>query len=190
MKFRQLCFRNQRSCKAHLNFILSKIHAQTVFDFSKKWDAISLVDVSHYFELLKCEDPMELQFYMKECIKESWKVRELKRQINSSLFQWLALSTNKEGVLAPANEGYEVLTPANIIHDPYVLEFVEIPQHKRYKETELEKASKTNIEQFLLESDRCLYWRTDWCQTFQSWFSVLSRNSKVLCLDWFETCRN
>lgn len=45
MKFRQLCFRNQRSCKAHLNFILSKIHAQTVFDFSKKWDAISLVAV-------------------------------------------------------------------------------------------------------------------------------------------------
>ena len=111
---------------------------------------------------------MELQFYMKECIKESWKVRELKRQINSSLFQRLALSTDKEGVLAPANEGYEVLTPANIIHDPYVLEFVEIPQHKRYKETELEKASKTNIEQFLLESDRCLYWRTNWCQTFQS----------------------
>ena len=111
---------------------------------------------------------MELQFYMKECIKESWKVRELKRQINSPLSQRLARSTNKEGVLAPANEGYEVLTPANIIHDPYVLEFVEIPQHKRYKETELEKASKTNIEQFLLESDRCLYWRTDWCQTFQS----------------------
>ena len=49
---------------------------------------------SHYFELLKCDDPLELQFYMKECIKEGWKVRELKRQINSSLFQRLALSTD------------------------------------------------------------------------------------------------
>ena len=73
---------------------------------------------------------MELQFYIKEDIKECWKVKALKRQINSSLFQRLALSTDKEGVLAPANEGYEVLTPANIIHAPYVLEFVEIPQQR------------------------------------------------------------
>lgn len=111
---------------------------------------------------------MELQFYIKEDIKECWKVKALKRQINSSLFQRLAFSTDKEGVLAPANEGYEVLTPANIIHAPYVLEFVEIPQQKRYKETELEKALKINMEQFLLELGRCLYWRTNWCQTFQS----------------------
>ncbi|MBO5024605.1 MAG: DUF1016 family protein [Bacteroidaceae bacterium] len=109
---------------------------------------------SHYFELLKCDDPLELQFYMKECIKEGWKVRELKRQINSSLFQRLALSTDKEGVLTLANEGHQVLTSADIIHDPYVLEFTGIPQQKRYKETELEKALKTNMEQFLLELGR------------------------------------
>lgn len=109
---------------------------------------------SHYFELLKCDDPMEMQFYMKECIKEGWRVRELKRQINSSLFQRLALSTDKEGVLALANEGHQLLTPADIIHDPYVLEFTGIPQQKRYKETELEKALKTNMEQFLLELGR------------------------------------
>lgn len=109
---------------------------------------------SHYFELLKCDDPMELQFYMKECIKEGWKVRELKRQINSSLFQRLALSTDKEGVLALANQGHQVLSPADIIRDPYVLEFTGIPQQKRYKETELEKALKTNMEQFLLELGR------------------------------------
>ena len=60
------------------------------------------------------------------------------------------------------------ITLANIIHAPYVLEFVEIPQQKRYKETELEKALKINMEQFLLELGRCLYWRTNWCQTFQS----------------------
>lgn len=45
---------------------------------------------SHYLELLKCDDPLEMQFYMKECVKEGWKVRELRRQINSSLFQRLA----------------------------------------------------------------------------------------------------
>lgn len=109
---------------------------------------------SHYFELLKCDDPMEMQFYMKECIKEGWKVRELKRQINSSLFQRLALSTDKEGVLALARQGHQVLSPSDIIRDPYVLEFAGIPQQKRYKETELEKALKSNMEQFLLELGR------------------------------------
>lgn len=64
---------------------------------------------SHYLELLKCDDTLEMQFYMKESISQGWKVRELKRQINSSLFQRLALSTDKEGVLTLANEGHQVL---------------------------------------------------------------------------------
>ena len=52
---------------------------------------------SHYLELLKCDDPLEMQFYMKECIKEGWRVRELKRQINSSLFRrnWRFLCSRK-----------------------------------------------------------------------------------------------
>lgn len=109
---------------------------------------------SHYFELLKCDDPLEIQFYMKECIKEGWKVRELKRQINSSLFQRLALSTDKKGVLALANEGHQVMTASDIIRDPYVLEFAGLPQQKRYKESDLEKALKSHMEQFLLELGR------------------------------------
>ena len=109
---------------------------------------------SHYFELLKCDDPLEIQFYMKECIKEGWRVRELKRQINSSLFQRLALSTDKEGVLALAKEGHQVMTASDIIRDPYVLEFTGLPQQKQYKETDLEKALKTNMEKFLLELGR------------------------------------
>lgn len=97
---------------------------------------------SHYFELLKCDDPLEMQFYMKECINEGWKVRELKRQINSSLFQRLALSTDKEGVLALANEGHQVQTAADIIRDPFVLEFAGLPKQRRYKEKDLEDALK------------------------------------------------
>ena len=62
---------------------------------------------SHYFEILKYDDPLEMQFYMKQCINEGWKVRELKRQMKSCLFQRLALSTDKEGVLALANEGHQ-----------------------------------------------------------------------------------
>jgi predicted nuclease of restriction endonuclease-like (RecB) superfamily len=109
---------------------------------------------SHYFELLKCDDTMEMQFYYKESIKEGWKVRELKRQIKSSLFQRVALSTDKEGVMVLANEGHQIMTAQDIIHDPYVLEFTGLPQKKKYKESELETALKANMEQFLLELGR------------------------------------
>lgn len=109
---------------------------------------------SHYFELLKCDDPMEMQFYMTQAIQENWSVRSLKRQINSSLYQRLALSTDKAGVLALAQEGYQVAKPSDVIHDPFVLEFTGLPMQKRYKETDLEKALKKHMETFLLELGR------------------------------------
>lgn len=109
---------------------------------------------SHYYEILKCDDPLEMQFYMKQCINEGWKVRELKRQMKSCLFQRLALSTDKEGVLALADRGHQVMQPQDIIRDPFVLEFTGLPQKKKYKESELEVALKANMEQFLLELGR------------------------------------
>ena len=109
---------------------------------------------SHYFELLKCDDPLEMKFYFTESIRQGWKVRELKRQIKSALIQRLALSTDKEGILALANEGHQVLNPQDILRDPFVLEFTGLPQKKRYKEGELEMALKTNMEKFLLELGR------------------------------------
>lgn len=109
---------------------------------------------SHYLELLKCDDPMEMQFYFKESIKEGWRVRDLRRQMKSALFQRLALSTDKEGVLALANEGHQVMTPNDLIHDPFVLEFTGLPIQKRYKESELEVALKKHMETFLLELGR------------------------------------
>ena len=109
---------------------------------------------SHYFELLKCDDTMEMQFYMHQAIRENWSVRGLKRQINSSLFQRLALSTDKAGVLAMAQEGHQVSQPSDIIRDPFVLEFTGFPKQKRYKENELEVALKKHMETFLLELGR------------------------------------
>lgn len=95
-----------------------------------------------------------MQFYLKEAVKEGWKVRELKRQINSSLYERLALSTDKEGVLALANEGHVVQKPSDVIKDSFVLEFTGLPMRKRYKENELETALKANMETFLLELGR------------------------------------
>ena len=109
---------------------------------------------SHYLELLKCDEPLEMQFYFNEAIKEGWRVRDLRRQMKSALFQRLALSTDKEGVLALANERHQVMTPGDVIRDPYVLEFTGLPKQKRYKETELDVALKKHMETFLLELGR------------------------------------
>ncbi len=109
---------------------------------------------SHYLELLKCDDPLEMQFYMRQSEQENWSVRGLKRQINSGLYQRLALSTDKKGVLALANEGHSIMKPSDLIHDPYVLEFTGLPSQKRYKENELEAALKKHMETFLLELGR------------------------------------
>ena len=122
--------------------------------FPKSETVSHILTWSHYFEILKCDDPLEMNFYLKQCINEGWNVRELKRQMKSCLFQRLALSTDKEGVLLLANEGHQVMKPQDIIRDPFVLEFTGLLQKKRYKENELETALKANMEQFLLELGR------------------------------------
>ena len=106
---------------------------------------------SHYYELLKLEDPLEISFYAQECEQENWSVRELRRQIKSMLFHRLALSKDKNEVLKLANEGIEIQTVEDIVKDPYVLEFVGIQPKDVYKESDLEKALLDNLQAFLLE---------------------------------------
>ncbi len=93
---------------------------------------------SHYVELLKIEDQQERSFYLRECEQENWSVRELKRQMNSMLFQRLALSKNKEEVMRLAKEGQIIEKPEDILKDPYVFEFAGLPELPVYKEGDLE----------------------------------------------------
>lgn len=88
---------------------------------------------------------------MKQCELEGWNVRELKRQMKSMLFHRLALSKDRDGVLALAAKGQELSKPTDILRDPYVLEFLDIPQAHLYTEGELETALIANLEHFLLE---------------------------------------
>lgn len=88
---------------------------------------------SHYCELLSISDPDKRSFYEKEAANSNWSVRELKRQIASSLFERLLLSkgdVNKEKVLALAAKGNEIAQPEDIIRDPYVFEFLGLPEDK------------------------------------------------------------
>ena len=112
---------------------------------------------SHYCELLTISDEGKRSFYEKEAVNSGWSVRELKRQIESSLYERLLLSnggTNKEKVLSLAQKGIEIAQPADIIRDPYVFEFLGIPENKPYMESDLERALVMQIEKFLLELGR------------------------------------
>ena len=112
---------------------------------------------THYCELLSISDDDKRSFYEKECINSGWSVRELKRQIASSLYERLLLSrgdANKETVLELATKGIEYAKPEDAIKDPYVFEFLGISEDKPVLESDLEAALVRQIENFLLELGR------------------------------------
>lgn len=112
---------------------------------------------THYCELLGISDLDKRSFYEKEAINSNWSVRELKRQINTSLYERLLLSKgeiNKQEVIRLATKGIEMTKPNDIIKDPYVFEFLGIPENKPMLENDLEKALVVQIEKFLLELGR------------------------------------
>ncbi len=112
---------------------------------------------SHYCELLVISDTDRRSFYEKECERSGWSVREMKRQISTSLFERLLLSegkANKQKVLELATKGQELVAPEDIVKDPYVFEFLGIPENKPVLESDLEKALVRQIEDFMLELKR------------------------------------
>ena len=128
-----------------INFYLSYGNVQTLSG-QLSW--------SHYCELLSISDIDKRHFYEVECSKSRWSVRELRRQISSSLFERLLLSNgkmNKQKVLELALKGNEIAEPQDIVKDPYVFEFLGIPEDKPIMESDLEEALVRQIEKFLLE---------------------------------------
>jgi predicted nuclease of restriction endonuclease-like (RecB) superfamily len=109
---------------------------------------------SHYVELLGLSDDLARSFYEKQCIIENWSVRELKRQIDSVLFERIALSKDKKGVLNLAKKGQIIDNEVDIIKDPYILEFLGLPEHHKYTEKQLEQKIIDNLQMFLLEMGR------------------------------------
>jgi predicted nuclease of restriction endonuclease-like (RecB) superfamily len=106
---------------------------------------------THYRSLLRVGNPDARSFYEAEAAAARWSTRELGRQIDSLLFERLALSRDKEGVMALAHRGHEVQTPADLVKDPFVLEFAGLRQDERFRETDLEQALIGRLQQFLLE---------------------------------------
>lgn len=106
---------------------------------------------SHYYEILKIEDELERGFYIKQAEKENWGIRELKRQIKSSLFHRLALSKDKQGIISLSKLGQVIESPLDLIREPVILEFLRLPTDERVLEGEIELRIIENLKMFLLE---------------------------------------
>ncbi len=106
---------------------------------------------THYLHLMRISKEKERNFYEVETVANNWSVRELTRQINSSLFERLHLSKGKKSVLELASKGQIIEKASDLIKDPYVLEFLNLEENYSYNETELEQALINKLEHFLLE---------------------------------------
>ena len=109
---------------------------------------------SHYLKLMRISNIEERHFYEIEAVKNDWSLSELKRQYDSSLYERLSLSKNKDEIMLLSQQGQIIEKPADAIKDPYVLEFLQLPELPVYSETELENKIIDHLQQFLLELDK------------------------------------
>ncbi|MDO5445847.1 MAG: PDDEXK nuclease domain-containing protein [Eubacteriales bacterium] len=129
---------------------------ETVFSQFKNLPAVNsgrrfFLSWSHYLMLMRIDDVNERHFYEIESVKNDWSLSELKRQFNSALYQRLLLSTDKEKVFSLATEGAIIESPKDAVKDPYILEFLGLPELPSYSESELETRIIDHLQQFLLE---------------------------------------
>ena len=106
---------------------------------------------THYRALLKVDRPEARDFYEIESVRNAWSARQLERQIASLLFDRLQKSRDRDGMLVLANEGQIAAQPVDVIKDPYVLEFLSLPESHRLTESHLEDALLSQLHNFLLE---------------------------------------
>jgi len=116
-----------------------------------KWQMVSAkLGWSHYTELLAISDDLARSFYEQQCIRDRWSVRELKRQKDSALFERVAMSKDRAEILALAQKGQKIESAQDVVKDPYVFEFLDLPD-RNYRESELENRLIVQLEKFLLE---------------------------------------
>ena len=150
--------------------LLETLAARLSGDFGKGFDISNLWNMRKFYEtypildtvcrelswskyrvLIRVDNPKARSFYEIECVKNNWSVRELERQKGSLLFERLALSKDKKGLMRLAKKGQEIQTYEDMIKDPYVLEFTGLSAQPKLYESNLEQALIDNLSQFLLE---------------------------------------
>lgn len=132
---------------------------ETVFTQSENLPAVATgrkfyLSWSHYLKLMRIENVDERHFYEIESAKNDWSLSELNRQFDSSLYERLVLSIEQDKVKRLSEEGQIIESPSDIVKDPYVLEFLGLPERPEYSENELESRIIDNLQKFLLELGR------------------------------------
>ena len=135
---------SKTNLKQMKSFYIAYRKGQTVSDqFKLSW--------SHYLILMRMENIEERNFYEIESIQNNWSLRELRRQIDSALYERLVLSRDKEKVKELAFKGQVIEKPEDVVKDPYILEFLGLEEQSDYSENKLETEIINNLEKFLLE---------------------------------------
>ncbi len=135
---------SERNLEQMRKFYLTYSISQTV-------SAEFKLSYSHYLTLMRVENIEERNFYEIEAINNSWSLRELKRQMDSALYERLVLSRDKEKVLELSQKGQLIEKPQDIVKDPYILEFLGLDEKAIYSENDLETAIINHIEKFIME---------------------------------------
>lgn len=117
-------------------------------------DQLARISWAHFLELIRIEDPWKRAFYENEIIRGHWSKRQLQRQIESLLYERTGLSTNKKAVIERARKQEPRESIADILRDPYVLEFAGLAERPEYSEGEMESALLDHLQRFLLELGR------------------------------------
>lgn len=136
------CLPNSDNQSPEISETLSR-KSENSLSFTLSW--------SHYLILMRINDPDARNFYEIECAQQQWSVRQLSRQVGSSLYERLALSRDKNEVMRLATEGQTIEKPSDIIKDPLTLEFLGLKPDVSYSESKLENAIISKMQQFLLE---------------------------------------
>jgi predicted nuclease of restriction endonuclease-like (RecB) superfamily len=127
-------------------------HMRNFYLFFPKLNALrSELTWTHYRLLMRVDDANARSFYEIECVKNHWSTRELERQINSLLFERLALSKDKKGLSRLSKKGQEIQKPDDLVKDPYILEFIGLKEEPHLKETALESGLIEHLKDFILE---------------------------------------
>lgn len=135
---------SQRNLEQMRQFYLTYSKTQTSSaEFNLSW--------SHYLRLMRIGNEDERRYYEIEAFENNWSLRELQRQFDSALYERLVLSRDKKAVRALSEKGQVIESPKDTIKDPYVLEFIGLPENSNYSETELEQKIIDKLEHFLLE---------------------------------------
>lgn len=138
-----IAYSNNEISNSKKNFVNTVYEIDITKKFALSW--------SHYVILMRIENIAERNFYEIECSKQNWSVRQLSRQVNSSLYERLALSRKKEEILKLSTKGQILEKPSDIIKNPLTLEFLGLKADSSYTETKLEQSIINKLQEFLLE---------------------------------------